>query len=109
MDAELLALCKQTVSRYAYSSSNRYNDYTWSATVSSTFLARIEHKNVLVRDALGQEVLSTCQIYCDGGTVIDPKDKITADDFYVDYPEIAAIDSNPDENGDIDHKVIYTK
>jgi hypothetical protein len=80
--------------------------YSWQTV--TTFLARVEHKNVMVRNSLGQEMLSTCQIYCDSDAVIDPKDKIACDDFTVTYPEILSVESNPDENGDIDHQVIYT-
>jgi hypothetical protein len=181
MDALLLALCKQTITKYSYISSNRDNDYAWHTVVTgssivltgvvevtlhvnmisgtlvvtnsagtvtyvvnidytinyttgkikrtatstitsgqtvkvsynyetiTTIACRIEHKNILIRNALGQETLSSCQIYCDGSTVIDIKDKITSTDFDVDYPEILAINSNPDENGDIDHKLVYTK
>lgn len=108
MDAELLALCNQTVTRYAFASYDDHNDFTWSAT-AVTFKARVEFSNVLIRNAEGQEVLSTCQIYCNGNTTIDLRDKITISGTTVTYPEIVAIAENPDEFGVIDHKVIYTK
>lgn len=73
------------------------------------FLARIENSEKLIRTGVGQEVLSTCQIYCDSNVVIDPKDKITSVWFDVEFPEILKIDKNVDENGNLDHLVIYTK
>ena len=180
MEASLKAMCKQLVTRYAYVSSNRNNDYAWQtdvvdqhvtltgttafilhtyvmtgvvvrstdnittylldsdytinyttgaiarktgstipsgATVHvsyswqtvTTFLARIEEENILIRNDLGQEMLSTCQIYCDNDVTIDTKDKITSTYFNVDYPEILKLERNPDENGELDHIVIYTK
>ena len=108
MEAELKALCNQTVSLYAYQSSDRHNDYTWS-TKPTTFFARIEQEHILIRNELGQEMLSTCQIYCDNDVVIDIRDKITADFFDINYPEILKIEKNPDEYGDLHHIVIYTK
>jgi hypothetical protein len=181
MHSLLKEMCKQIVTRYAYVSSDRNNDFLWHHVVSSasvtltgttessltayivsgsvvvkntsgtvtysetvdytvnyttgkikrtatstitsgqtvkvtynyqdvtTFYSRIEHKNILIRDAIGQETLSTCRIYCDYDTVIDPKDKITSDDFDVTYPEILMVKTEYDENGEVDHKVIYTK
>jgi hypothetical protein len=108
MEPVLKALCKQTISRYAYQSSNRYNDYTW-AVAATTFLARIEQEHILIRNELGQEMLSTCQIYCDNDVTIDIRDKITSDFFDIDYPEILKIEKNPDEYGNLHHIVIYTK
>jgi len=181
MDAELLALCKQTVTRQAYVGYDDHNDFTWQTDITSqsvvltllvgvvvhlgmmtgtlvvkdatdtdiysavtdyeidyttgllkrragstiptgstvhcsyswqtitTIAARVEFTNVLIRNSEGQEVVSTCQIYCNGDTVIDLRDKITISGTTVTYPEILAIAENPDENGVIDHKVIFTK
>jgi hypothetical protein len=78
-------------------------------TTVTTFLARVENVNKLLRGKDGQEVVSSCQIYCDYDTVIELKDKITCSDFDVPFPEILKIDSNPDETGAIDHFVIYTR
>ena len=108
MDQELLNLCKQIVTRYAYTSTDKNNDYTWSAT-STTFLARVEFNNQLIRDVNGQETLSTCQIYCNGTTTIDTRDKITYTGAIPTYPEILKIESQPDENGAIYYKCIYTR
>ena len=108
MDAELLALCKQSVSRYAFTSYDVNNDFSWSAT-ATTFAARIEYVNKLIRDINGQESLSTCQIYANGDTIISERDKIYIAGATVLYPEILAIEKNPDENGVMDHIVIYTK
>jgi len=81
--------------------------YTYSTVTS--YLARIENYDKLIRNAQGQEVLSTCQVYCDNDVVIDLRDKITSTEFAVTYPEILRIDRNPDETGALDHIVIYTK
>lgn len=185
MDAELLALCKQTVTKYAFVGYDDHNDFTWQTNVTSqhvtltgttaslvlsptggqtimtgmvvkdttdtttyglntdytidytagtivrtaastipsgatvhvsyswqtivAFAARVEFTNTLIRNNEGQEVVSTCQIYCDGTVVIDERDKITISGTLVVYPEILKIAHNPDENGAIDHHVIYTK
>lgn len=108
MDRELLLLCNQVVTRYAYLGYDDHNDFTW-ATNSTSFLARIEYQNKLIRTGVGQELLSTCQIYCDGSTVINERDKITAIGFTKIDPEILKIENQPDDKGNIYYKCIYTK
>ena len=181
MDAELLAMCNQTVTRQAFVSYDDNNDFSWQTDVTSqavvlvgttgvvlhlgmmtgtlvvknntgattysatidyeinyttgvikrragstiadgatvyctyswqtitTFLARAQFKNVLIRGVDGHESLSTCQIYCDNVT-INERDKISiTTGTTVTYPEILSIEINVDEFGIIDHKVIYTK
>lgn len=81
--------------------------YSWQTV--QTFLARIEEQNRLIINDIGQEMLSTCQIYCDNDVVITTKYKITSTHFKVMYPEILKIDSNPNEFGVLDHIVVYTK
>jgi hypothetical protein len=107
MDAELLALCNQTVYKYAFLNYDDHNDFTWDNNFS-TFRARVEFTNKLIRDQNGQEIVSTCQIYCNGDVTIDERDKIKVAGLKAD-PEILSIQQNPDENGNIDHKVIYTR
>jgi len=108
MDAALLALCNQTVTRTPFLKYDEHNDFEWDTDNPTTFVARIEFSNKLVRDQQGQEIVSTCQIYCNGDVVIDERDKISATGLRAD-PEIIAIQQNPDENGNIDHKVIFTR
>lgn len=183
MDAELLELCQQTITRYAFISYDDHNDFSWQTDVTNasvvlinlvgvvlqpnivvgtvvvtdttpddpviyvidddytvdyitgeivrtadssitsgesllvsyswqtitTFKARVEYKNTLVRNKLGQELVSTCCIYCDGTVDIEERDMIEVPGSSVQSPEIFVIVCNPDENGAIDHKVIYTK
>jgi len=109
MDAELLALCNQTVTRYPFLRYDEHNDFKWDMVNFVTFKARIEFSNKLVRNQQGQEIVSTCQIYCNGDTAIDIRDKITADGLTKADPEIIMIQQNPDETGAIDHKVIFTR
>ena len=108
MDKELLILCKQTITCYAYISHDDHNDYTWS-TIPTSFLGRVEFINKIIRDKDGQETISTCTIYCNSDTVIDERDRISYAGAKVLYPEILNIAKNPDEYGNIDHFVIYTK
>jgi hypothetical protein len=186
MDAELLALCNQTVTRYAYVGYDDHNDFTWQTDITNqdvvltgviasivlspangklimagmtvkdsatglityglgidytidytagtivrtvtstiptgatvhvsyswqtvtTFKARVEYSNKLIRDKNGQEIIATCQVYCDGSTVIIEQDKIVISGTSRADPEILVIQCNPDETGAIDHKVIFTR
>lgn len=108
MDAALLALCNQMVTRIPFLGYDSHNDFEWDTANPTEFRARIEFSNKLVRDQQGQEIISTCQIYCNGDVIIDERDKISAAGLRAD-PEIIAIQQNPDETGAIDHKVIFTR
>jgi hypothetical protein len=109
LDKELKNLLEQTVTLYPYLSRDEHNDYVWNMLGFTTFKGRIELTNILVRDRMGQETLSTCRIYCDSDTVIDYRDKISAPEFATQYPEILKIDLMPDETGKLYYKCIYTK
>ena len=102
MNKELKKLLKQKITIYAWVSGDDHNDYTWAATGTDA-AARIEGSDVTIRNNEGIEVLSTCQICVDGTVAIGLKDKITS------TPEILKINAEPDENGVIDHKWIYTR
>lgn len=184
MDAELLALCKQTVTRLKFVSYDEHNDFSWQTDVTSqsvvltgttpsvvkaptggvtimvgmvvkdatdvttytlnidytinytlgtivrtatstiptgttvhvtyswqtisTFLARVEYDNIVLREANGQQFVSTCQIYAEEIADLDERDKLTLPTgTLVSQPEIKHIQHNPDENGVIDHVVIF--
>ena len=109
MDVELRALLQQNITLYTYLGRDEHNDYLWNELGYTTFKGRIELTNTLVRNRMGQETLSTCKIYCEGNTVIDYKDKISAPEFTTQYPEILKIDLMPDETGRSYYKCIYTK
>ena len=108
MDAELLALCNQVVTRYAFLSYDDHNDFTWSAT-GTTFNARIEFKNELIRDKDGQEACTVAQLYCNGDITLDTRDKLTFVGMptYSQYPEILKIEKEPDEDGSIYYICVY--
>jgi len=185
MDAELLALCRQTVTRLKFVNYDEHNDFTWSNDVVSqhvtltgvvaslvldptgdqiimsgslivkdatdvttytlgidytidytlgtivrtaistiptgvivhvsyswqtisTFLARVEYDNIVIRESNGQQFISTCQIYAEQILDLDERDKLTLPvGTLVSQPEIKHIAHNPDEFGNIDHIVIY--
>ena len=106
MDKELGILLQQTITKYPYVSKDDHNDYTWSPT-GATFAGRVEYRNKLIRDINGQESISTCQIYCNGDTSIDTRDKITAVGLIPTYPEILQVERQPDEYGAIYYTCIY--
>ena len=81
-------------------------DYSWRTV--SVVNCRIEYYNKLIRDKDGQETVSTCQIYCDYNSMSE-KDKIILSGTSRIDPEILSIQYNPDEFGEIDHMVIYTR
>lgn len=184
MDAELKALCKQTVTRLKFVSYDDHNDFTWTNEVTnqnvvltgvaaslvldptggqtilagmvvtdatdettyvlnddytidyvtgkiartadstiligatvhvsyswqtiSTFLARVEYDNIVLREQNGQQFVSTCQIYTEQIDDLNERDKLTLPTgTLVSQPEIKHIAHNPDEDGNIDHIVIY--
>lgn len=80
--------------------------YSWQTI--TIVACRIEYYNKLIRDKDGQETVSTCQIYCDYNTM-NEKDKIILSGTSRIDPEIVSIQHNPDEFGNIDHMVIYTR
>jgi len=106
MDNEFLNLLKQTINIYAFVSYNFHNDFTWSSSPISV-PSRVQELNKIIRDKAGQEAVSTCQIYVDGSTTIDPRDRIILPDGT--YPEILAIKPEIDEFGNIYAKIIYTR
>lgn len=108
MDAELLALCNQVVTRYAFVSYDDHNDFTWNS-IGTIFLGRVEFVNELIRNKDGQEAFSTARIYCDHLIVLDTRDKLTFDGMptYAKYPEILKIEKEPDETGEIYYQCIY--
>lgn len=105
MHYELRKLLKQILLVNAFSSRNANDEYLYSATTVSV-ACRIQLKNVVIRDAQGKEVISSCQIYVNGDAVIATNSKITLPDGT--KPLILAITTGTDELGTAYHKVIYT-
>jgi hypothetical protein len=103
MEQELLALLKQTVS-IAGTTTNKYDEQVPGTPTS--YPARVEYNNVLVKDSQGKEVVSKAQVILDGTVSVGSLDEITLPDGT--KPIILSIEKNPDETGNIHHVVVYT-
>lgn len=104
MHPALLALCNQSVSIAPLSARDSFNQHSYSTAVTSD--AYVEYHTTMVRASDGQEKVSSAQVYVDGSVAVALTSRITLPDGQT--PQILAIDELCDENGDADHKVIYT-
>ena len=66
---------------------------------------RVQASSDLIRDAEGKEVVVTGKVYALGDVDVRIGDKVILDDGS--SPVIASVSKNNDENGDVDHTVIY--
>lgn len=99
---EFRDLMTDTVTHYALSSRDAYGTPSYGAGTS--YPARVVRKHKLVRDAAGQQVVSTAQAWLGGTPAITPQDKVTLSDNS--SPPIVAIERYQDEVG-ASHTVVF--
>lgn len=80
MEAELAELCDQDVTIEPYSSQNENGEASYGAAVS--YKAQIAGQNKLVRDAGGQQVLSSLKLILSEYVNVGPKDRVTLPSTY---------------------------
>ena len=105
MDKQLKGLLGETLVINAASSHNFNDEITVSGT-SVSVSCRIQRKIKVISDQEGKQIVSTCQIFVDGGVSIGAEDKITLPGGST--PKILGIFSSPDEFGETYYKCIYT-
>ncbi len=103
MERDLLELLQQTVAIEPWSGNNAYGEARYGPGAS--YPARVQEKVKMIRNAKGQEVVSTAQVYLDGVVPVTVKDRITLPNGT--QPLIQAITSSPDETGSNYVKVVY--
>lgn len=104
MDIGLLLLLNQMITIAPATGLDSEGMRTYGAAVSSAAL--VIGKQKMVRDAQGHDAVSSVQVYVDGTVLVTAESRITLPDGT--QPVILAVSSYPDENGVIDHKVVYT-
>ena len=104
MDNELKKLLQETVTIAPYSSRNDDNEFSYGTPV--TVDCRVQHKRVVIPSDTGRDVISSCQIYVDGSTVVSANSKVTLASGV--SPQILAVYDTPDETGATYYKCIYT-
>lgn len=80
-----------------------YGAPTYGAPTS--FACRLVRENRLVRDAQGDEVVSTAHVWLGGTPAVAPDDRVTLSDGTT--PTIASVERFPDETGDSHTKVYF--
>jgi hypothetical protein len=104
MDKAVLLILNQSVTITAATGLDGNGMETYGTGV--VVKAIVFHKQRLVIGPQGDSVVSTAQVYVDGPTAVTTSSKITLPDGTT--PLILAVSTYPDQNGDTDHKVIYT-
>jgi hypothetical protein len=104
MDYCLKQLLKQTVQIAPYVSRNFNNEFTYGTNVSVA--SRIENDTKVIKNVDGRDVVSSCQIYVDGSTIVNVNSRVTLPDGGT--PRIINIQEMPDETGNIYYKCIFT-
>jgi hypothetical protein len=104
MDAALLTLLNQHVTIEPVASLDGYGQQGFGTGVVVDCL--IVQKNNVVRDAQGVEVVSSTQLWLDGTVSVTAQDRLTLPDGS--HPVILAVQSMPDIDGTIHHKVVFT-
>lgn len=69
------------------------------------YAARLVRRHKLVRDAEGDEIVSTAQLWLQGAPAISPDDRVTLSDGT--SPPIAAVERYQDETGASHTKVFF--
>lgn len=83
--------------------SSGYPSPTYAAT-NTTYYARVVNKQVVVRDAMGQEKIASPVVYVDCTGTITPEYRVKLPDGT--YPPILQVSAYPDEHG-THHTVLY--
>lgn len=102
VDAELKALMLQSITVKPRTAQNSYAEATYGTAVTRT--CRIEQTKRLVRDAAGQEVVSSTQVYLDDVYSTAVTSEVTLPDGT--KPDIITVDVHYDEVGP-SHEVLY--
>lgn len=104
MDKATLLLLNQTVTIAPATGVDGYAQPTFGTGVLVN--AVVFGKQKVVKNAQGQDVLSTAQTFVNGTTAVTTSSKITLPDGTT--PPILAVATFPDADGTTHHKVIYT-
>lgn len=99
---KFLDMMTDTVTWAVLTSRNDFGVPTYAAGTS--FEARVVRKHKLVRDAAGDQVVSTAQAWIGGTPAINPQDKVTLSDGT--SPPIIAVERFQDEVG-ASHSVVF--
>lgn len=101
---EMADFLPHLISIEPYSGQDRFGEPSFGTAV--VYKGRVELKNRMVRDSLGQERVSRGKIFLNTQTIPSSKDRITLPTGYEPTnPEILAIHPKENETG-IDHIVI---
>lgn len=93
---DLKDLMTDTATWYALASRDSFGVPTYGSSGTS-YAARLIRRHKLVRDARGDQVVSSAQLWLAGAPAIAPDDKVTLSDGT--SPPIVAIDRFQDEDG----------
>jgi len=104
LEQDFLEWFNQTVTIEPFTGVNTYGEPQYGDSVQ--YSAFVQRKTKLVRDRMGQEVVSSAQVYLDGSVDVSIQDRITLPDGS--QPVILSIEALPDETGSIHHKVVNT-
>lgn len=102
IETEFAELFTQTVTVEPFDMYDSYAQPQYKA--GTEYTARTVHKNRMVRDATGKEVVSTATTWVYGAPGITVKDRITLPNG--NRPVILSVERYPDENGDHHEKVL---
>lgn len=103
MDSELLSTLKDTVTVCKRGSINEYGEPQPEAGI--VYPARIQRQRKIIRNADGDEIVSSAVVYLNGTIDIDASDAIQLEDGST--PLILQVDSSPDENGNAYFRKVY--
>jgi len=104
LEQDFLKWFNQIVTIEPFTGVNAYGEPQYGAAVQ--YSAFVQRKTKLVRDRMGQEVVSTAQVYLDGSVDVGIQDRITLPDGS--QPVILSIEALSDETGNTHHKVVNT-
>lgn len=99
----LKPLMPDTVTWAALTGRDQYAKPTYGS--GTTFTARVVRQHKLVRDAAGDQIVSTAHAWLAGSPAISPQDKVTLSDGT--SPPIITIERFPDESGPSHTKVYF--
>ena len=95
LDVEFLDMLTETVAIKPWSSQDEYTEPTYGTSVN--YKARVSGKRTLVRNAEGQEVVSTHAVYLGQYLAASTKDEITLPDGT--KPPVLSVKQSPDDAG----------
>jgi len=104
LEQDFLTWFNQTVTIEPFTGVNAYGEPQYGA--AADYQAYVQYKTKLVRNAAGQETVSTAQVYLDGSVNVGIQDRIALPDGS--QPVILSIEALPDETGSTHHKVVNT-